>query len=351
MPCDGVFKHDTMNITPRIHISQRLLPAFIALFTVLIVGTVGFMTLEQMDWLNAFYMTVITISTVGFGEVKTLSPEGRLFTIGLIVSAALITFYAASVITNWIASGEWREQLKRERERRMLEQLKNHTIVCGYGRVGRHVVHTLLAEKMPFVVIDPSAEAVAHLRELGHVALQGNAADESILKQAGIERARALVVAVNSDAENVFIVLTARGVRSDLQIIARANYETSESKLVRAGANQVISPYRIAGRRMVTTLVRPAVADFLDEVAHVGNEELLIEQVLIAPNSSLVGQTLAQAQLTERIGVTLLACKMPNAKTRSTPNADMLLQANMQMLALGSPEQLQKLLKMAGECT
>lgn len=339
------------NSTTRPRISQRLSPALIALVAVLIIGTVGFVALEGMDWLNALYMTVITISTVGFGEVKTLSPEGRLFTIALIISAALITFYAASVITNWVASGEWRAELQRERERRMLEQLTDHTIVCGYGRVGRHVVHTLLAEKMPFVVIDPSAEATLHLRELGHIALQGNAADEHILKQAGIERARAIVVAVNSDAENVFIVLTARGIRSDLQIIARANYETSESKLVRAGADHVISPYRIAGRRMVTTLIRPAVADFLDEVAHVGNEELLIEQVLVAPNSVLVGKTLAQAQLTERIGVTLLACKMPNAKTRSTPNADLILQANMQILALGSPEQLQTLLKMASaEC-
>ena len=339
-----------MTSTTRPRISQRLLPALIALVAVLIVGTGGFALLEQMDWLDALYMTVITISTVGFGEIKTFLPEGRLFTIGLIISAALITFYAASVITNWIASGEWREQLKRERERRMLEQLKDHTIVCGYGRVGRHVVHTLLQEKMPFVVIDPSAEAIAHLSDLGHMALQGNAADESILKQAGIERAQAIVVAVNSDAENVFIVLTARGMRPDLKIIARANYETSESKLVRAGADHVISPYRIAGRRMVTTLIRPAVADFLDEVAHVGSEELLIEQVLIAPNSSLVGKTLAQAQLTERIGVTLLACKMPNATSRTTPNADMILQANMQILALGSPEQLQTLLKMAGEC-
>ncbi|MBI5031832.1 MAG: potassium channel protein [Chloroflexi bacterium] len=336
--------------TTRTRISKRLSPALIALVAVLIVGTVGFVALEQMDWLDALYMTVITISTVGFGEIKTLSHEGRLFTIGLIFAAALITFYAASVITNWIASGEWREQLERERERRMMKQLKNHTIVCGYGRVGRHVVHTLLEEKMPFVVIDPDANAIAHLRELGHMALHGNAADESILKQACIERARAIVVAVNSDAENVFIVLTARGICPDLQIIARANYETSESKLVRAGANHVISPYRIAGRRMVTTLIRPAVADFLDEVAHVGNEELLIEQVLIAPNSSLVGKTLAQAQLTERIGVTLLACKMPNAPTRTTPSADMVLQANMQMLALGSPEQLRTLLKMAGEC-
>ena len=336
-----------MTTHPRTSITYRFWLAFGALALVICIGTLGFALLEEMDVLSALYMTVITISTVGFGEIKTLSPAGRMFTMGLIASAATITFYTASMVTNLIVSGEWRERLERQREQRMLEQLKNHTIVCGYGRVGRHIVHTLLAEKMPFVVIDPDAQAIAHLRELGHMVIQGNAADETILKQAGIERARALVVAVNADAENVFIVLTARGICADLQIIARANYETSESKLLRAGANQVISPYRIAGRRMVTTLVRPAVAEFLDEVAHVGNEELLIEQVTIAPSSSLAGKTLAQAQLTERVGVTLLACKMPNAPTRITPNAEMILQANMQILALGSPEQLQALLKLA----
>ncbi|MBI5305117.1 MAG: potassium channel protein [Chloroflexi bacterium] len=336
-----------MSTHPRSSITHRFWLALVASVLVLVVGTTGFVVLEAMDPLSALYMTVITISTVGFGELHPLSPAGRVFTMGLIASAATITFYTASIITNLIVSGEWRERLEHQRERRMLEQLKNHTIVCGYGRVGRHVVHTLLAEKMPFVVIDPSAEIIAHVRELGHVALHGNAADETILKQAGIERARALVVAVNSDAENVFIVLTARGIRTDLEIIARANYEASESKLLRAGANHVISPYRIAGRRMVTTLVRPAVADFLDEVAHVGNEELLIEQVVIAPTSPLVGKTLAQAQLTERVGVTVLACKLPNARTRIAPNAEMILQANMQILALGSPEQLQELLRMA----
>ena len=336
-----------MTTHPRSSITQRFWLALIASVLVLVVGTTGFAVLEAMDPLSALYMTVITISTVGFGELHPLSPAGRIFTMGLIASAATITFYTASIITNLIVSGEWRERLEHQKERRMLDQLKNHTIVCGYGRVGRHVVHTLLAEKMPFVVIDPNAEIIAHMRELGHIALHGNAADETILKQAGIERARALIVAVNSDAENVFIVLTARGICADLQIIARANYETSEPKLLRAGANHVISPYRIAGRRMVTTLVRPAVADFLDEVAHVGNEELLIEQVTIAPTSPLVGKTLAQAQLTERVGVTVLACKMPDAKTRIAPNAEMVLQANMQILALGSLEQLQELLRMA----
>ena len=231
----------------------------------------------------------------------------------------------------------------------MLAQLRDHIIVCGYGRVGRHVVHTLLTEKLPFVVIDPLAETIEHVRGLGHMALQGNAADESVLQQAGIEHARAIVVAVNADAESVFIVLTARGMRPDVEIIARANYETSESKMLRAGANHVISPYRIAGRRMVTTLVRPSVASFLDEVAHVGNEELLIDQVVVLPTSSLVGKTLAQAQLTENVGVTLLACKMPNASARITPSAEMILQANMEMIALGSPQQLQALAKMAGE--
>ncbi len=331
----------------RVAISRRLGGVLVALAALLLLGTSGFIALEGMELLNALYMTVITISTVGFGEIKPLSPAGRGFTIGLIVAAAAITLYAASIVTELIISGEWRAQWQRRREQSMLEHLQNHVIVCGYGRVGRHVVHALQAEGIPFAVIDPSAEKIAHLHELGHVALQGNAADELLLRQAGIERARGLVAAVNADAENVFIVLTARGLKPDLQIIARANYEASEPKLLRAGANRVLSPYHITGRRMVTLLVRPEVADFLDEIAHVGNEELVLEQITLAPTSPLVGKTLAQARLNERLGVTVLACQTHDTRARTMPTADTLLQANMPILALGSREQLHALLKEA----
>ncbi len=326
---------------------RRFLWALTALAFLLVIGVAGYRWLEGMELDDALYMTVITLSTVGFGEIKPLSHAGRIFTIGLIVSGGLIAVYGLSTATEFFLSGEWRAHLERERRRKMLAQLRNHIIVCGYGRVGRHVVHELQAECLPFVVIEPDPATVAHLRELGHLVMQGNAADEATLKEAGIERARGLIAAVNADAENVFIVLTARGINPDLHIVARANYEASESKLLRAGANRVLSPYRMAGRRMVTMIARPDVADFLDEVAHVGSEELVLEQITISPDCPLVGQTLAQAQLKEKIGVTLLACRMPSSTARVTPNGNTKIEAQMQMLALGSREQTQVLLKLA----
>lgn len=326
---------------------RRFSFGLIGLFVVLIIGSAGYRWLEGMDFLDALYMTVITISTVGFGEIKPLSPGGRILTMALIISGALLAAYTLTVFGDLLASGEWRARWEHQKRMRMLAQLNNHIIVCGYGRVGKHVAHELTAEGLPFIVIDVNAEAIAHVGELGRLGLHGNAADETLLKQAGIERARGLVAAVNSDAENVFIVLTARSLCPDLLIIARANYEESESKLMRAGANHLIQPYRIAGRRMVTWLVRPAVADFLDDVTHAGGLELLLEQVHLAPTSALVGQTLAQAQLRERFGVTVLACRLPDGCVNTNLEPNTVLQAESDVIALGTREQLQAVIKLA----
>ena len=259
-------------------LSRFILP-ITGLIALIVIGTSGYQWLEGMTLTDALYMTIITLSTVGFEEVKELSTAGRLFTIGLIVTGAGLFAYLLSRVTRFLVSDEWRINWERERERKMLAKLTNHVIVCGFGRVGREVAHELQAEKLPFVVIDKDPDKIARIQDAGYLALQGNAANEIYLREAGIERARGLVAAVNSDAENVFIVLTARGLRPDLAIVARANYDDSEDKLLRAGATRVIFPYRISGRRMVTMMVRPHVADFLDEVTHAGEQELLVEQV------------------------------------------------------------------------
>jgi len=336
-------------VTPRVHVRalRRFLFAAIALAILLVVGTVGYRWLEGIGVLDSFYMTVITISTVGFGEVKPLSPEGRLFTVGLITCGGGLAAYTLSSFAEFLVSGEWRDEWEHKRRLRMLSELSHHIIVCGYGRVGRRVAHELKAEGLPFVVIDSNPEKVEHIRMSGYLSLHGNAADETGLKQAGIERARGLVAAANTDAENVFIVLTARGLQPDLLIVARANYEESEPKLLRAGANRVISPYSISGHRMVTVLVRPDVADFLDEVSHASGLELLLEQVRLAPSSSLVGKTLAQAEFGSRLGITVVACKLPGQQINSRPAADTVLQAHTQLIALGTREQLQALMKVA----
>ncbi len=326
---------------------RRFLFPTIALVVLLATGTTGYRCLEKMEMVDSFYMTVITISTVGFGEIKPLSPVGRLFTIGLIFSGGGLVAYTLTDVAAFLLSGEWRANWENRRRFRMLEQLSNHIIVCGYGRVGRHVAHELKDEGLSFVVIDPSPEKIEQIRETGYLALHGSASDETHLKAAGIDRARGLVAAANSDAENVFIVLTARSMRKDLLIVARANYEESEQKLLRAGLNRLILPYRIAGRRMVSMLVRPEVADFLDEIAHTSGLELLLEQIQITPTSPLAGQTLAQAQLPGKLGITVVACKLSNGELNMRIGPDTVLHANARIIALGTPEQLQALIKLA----
>jgi voltage-gated potassium channel len=336
-----------MSFLIRHPILPHLILPIVGMILLLGIGTSGYQWLEELPPIDAFYMTVITISTVGFGEVKPLSPAGRIFTVGLIAAGGGLTAYFLKTAAEFFLSGEWRTQLAHKRRQAMLTKLMGHIIVCGYGRVGREVAHELQAEKLPFVVIDKDPEKIARIEAAGHLALQGNAANELYLKAAGIMRARGLVAAVNSDAENVFIVLTARELRPDLTIVARANYEDSESKLLRAGANRVIFPYRISGRRMVTMLVRPHVADFLDEVTHAGEQELLVEQVWLAQSSPLVGQSLSQADLRNRFAITILACRSPDGQVNTHPGSEMILCADSYLVVLGTRDQIQALARLA----
>lgn len=326
----------------------RVMVAGAALSGLLVVAVIGFSVIEGLSLIDAVYMAVITLSTVGFGEVKPLSPVGRLFTIGLIIGGGGLAAYTLSTAAEYIASGEWRAQWQGRRQRQMQDQLHQHVIVCGYGRVGRYVARELEAEHLPFIVIDPDPAQFAKIKRDGYLALQGNAANEHDLDRAGIQRARGLIAAASSDAENVFIVLTARGVNPSLSIAARANFEESEAKLLRAGANRVLLPYRIGGRRLVTMLVRPDAADFLDEVVHAGGLELVLEQIGVGEGSPLAGLTLPEARDQSLLEVEVLACKSPDSPLRLRPPADTRIEVNSQLIALGTHEQLWALMQQAG---
>ncbi|GDY20411.1 potassium channel protein [Verrucomicrobiota bacterium] len=328
---------------------QQLLPILVALVVMPAVGTLGYRLIEGWSFLDSLYMTIITLSTTGYGEVHPLSAAGRVFTMGLIVMGMLVLAYALSQAAEILFSGEWRVHWQNQRQTRMLKKLTGHVIVCGYGRVGRNVINDLLEEKLPFVVIDPNAEKIAAVQEAGYLCVQGDAAHESNLRAAGIERARGLVAAAKSDADNVFIVLTARSLRQDLSIVARADYEESEPKLRRAGANRVILPYHITGRRMVTMLLRPDVADFLDEVSHAGGLELVLDQVKIGARSVLAGKTIAAAREARQMDVTVLACKSASGQTNTRPGSDMVLEAESQLIVLGTIEEIQSLGRLARE--
>ena len=336
-----------MNGSPRQRLFERFAPIVAGLLVLPGIGVAGYCWIEGWPVLDALYMTVITLSTVGYMEVHPMSSGGRIFTMGLIVGGGVLAAYAITQLAQIFFSGEWRRYWVGQKRRRMLADLSNHFIVCGYGRVGRNVVAELGNEKLPFVVIDLHPEKVAGVQESGALAVQGDAALEGVLREAGIDRARGLVACAKTDADNVFIVLTARSLRPDLTIVARADVEESEAKLRRAGASRVILPYHITGRRMVTMLVRPDVADFLDEVSHTSGLELVLEQIQIAPSSPLVGQTLAAARTRHEFDVTVLACKHADGQWNTRPHGETVVAAGAQMIALGAMPQLQKLIGLA----
>ena len=326
---------------------NRLILAFILFLALVIFGTSGYYWLEEMSIVDSIYMTVITISTVGFGEVRELTAAGRMFTIALILGGGGIVAYTLSATAEFFMSGEWRSILESRRNSRMLSELSDHVIVCGFGRVGRRVSNELTHEDVPFIVVDIDPERVEHAWELGYVAVVGNAANENMLKEAGIEQARALFACVNSDAENVFIILTARNLRPNIQIIARANYEDSEPKIIRAGANRTIVPYDISGKRMVTMLMRPNVADFLDEVAHVGGMEFLLEQIHIHPESPLAGKSLSEMDIRNNMGITVLACRHTDGKFETHPGPGSTMEPDSILLVLGTRDQLHDMKRFA----
>jgi voltage-gated potassium channel len=336
-----------MTVSPRQRLYDRFAPIVIGLLVLPAIGVAGYCWIEGWSALDALYMTITTLATVGYGEVHPLSQGGRLFTIGLIVSGGVMAAYALTQLAQMVFSGEWRRYWEQKKRSRLMNNLTNHIIVCGYGRVGRNVVAELQTEGLPYVVIDLMPEKVARVQETGALALLGDAAHDSKLKEAGIEHARGLVAAAKSDAENVFIVLTARCLRPDLAIVARADFEESEPKLLRAGATRVILPYHITGRRMVTMLLRPDVADFLDEVTHASGLELLLEQIEIAPTSPLVDLTLLDARQRHDFEVTVLACKRPDGQWNTRPRGDTVVQAGSQLIVLGTLDQLQKLIELA----
>jgi voltage-gated potassium channel len=326
---------------------NKFVLAFATFVALIMVGASGYHWLEGMSIVDALYMTVITISTVGFGEVRALSPMGRIFTIALILGGGGLAAFSVTVTVDFIMSGEWRVFWETRRRFRMLSELTNHVIVCGFGRVGRHVADELAAENVPFIVIDTDEDRVVQAQKRGYLAITGNAANENLLQKVRIDQARAMVAAVDSDAENVFITLTARSLKSDLYIVARANYEASESKLISAGANRTMMPYHISGKRIVTTLIRPSVADFLDEVVQAGGLELFLEEVRVEPGSVLAGKTIFEAQVRNHLGVTILACRTNEGEFDTRIGPDTTLLPGGLLIVLGTREQLNEMIKLA----
>jgi voltage-gated potassium channel len=315
------------------------LPA-VLLLIVVAVGVAGYMLIEGWSFLDAFFMVIITITTVGYNEVHDLSEAGRLFTSALIVVGVGTMLFGFGVFAETLADNSFGVFRRQRQMEARLNALKDHFIVCGYGRIGTQVVIEFEEHHVPYVIIDRGDEPLERLHRERRLHLEGDAASEEVLKQAGIERAKGLVCAVDSDERAVYIVLAARALNPKLYAIARAGYPESIRRLELAGADRVISPYRMAGHLMAELAVRPALVDVLDTLHH-GEAEVGLEEVLVSPRTAAVGKTVAEAGLLDSSRAKLLALRRKNGALHVNPPADLRLEEGDLLIALGSEPQLQ----------
>ncbi|MGD0956216.1 MAG: potassium channel protein [Candidatus Acidiferrales bacterium] len=326
---------------------QRLLLALILLTTVVLGGTLGFHLIEDWSWFDGFYMTLTTMTTIGNGEIHPLSHAGRIFNSFMIVAAVLAGAFVIATFSQTLLEFEFGKALGRRRMERELAKLSGHYIICGAGRVGRTVARQLRLRGQPCVIVERDPVRARWAEEEKIPVVVGNASSEENLQKARIDAALGFVSAVSSDAENIYIVLTARGLRPDLKIIARASEEEATSKLLRAGASQVLSPYHFIGHRMAQLLLRPNVLDFVD--AAFGRERLDFEigEVKIAGKSGLVGKKLADSAIPRQAGVIVLALKNADGKMTFNPPPESVIQADDCLIVIGGDEQLKRLESLA----
>ena len=335
-----------MRRVPKLRL-RRFVLALAVPFLLLACGTLGYRLIEGWPLADALYMTVITVTTVGYREVHDLSASGRFFTMALALGGVFTLLYAAMEIIRAVVSGEVRDTFGRQRMERSLAEFKDHRIVCGLGRLGRLVCQEFSAQALPFVVIDRQAELADSFRMPHGIAIQGDATSDEVLRRAGVERARALVTVAASDADNLFITMSARLLNERLYIVARAEDEGAETKLQRAGANRVVSPYVIGGQRVAQAVLRPSVVDFIELATRSEHLDLQIEEVAVAPDSRFAGQTVKDSGIRYDLGIIIVAIKKPNGTMVFNPASQVAIEARDVLITLGDRKSLDRLAAMA----
>ena len=316
--------------------------AFFALLVVCF-GVLGYRVTAGLGWLDSLYMTVITLSTVGFREVGFLDDNAKFFTIVLILGGAGVLAYSIKTTTEVLMDDATKHFFHQRATLKRLEKIKDHYIVCGLGRVGKAVCEELVAEKVPFVVLEQHDEEVRDAQERGWSVLQGDATDDRILELAVIERAKGLMSCVDSDANNVLLIMTARALSPSLIISARVSEERNIKNFKRAGANHIYSPFSLLGRRMTRALTQPRVTELLDLALEESNYDLNLGECPVSPDCSLVGQTLVECSFRKTYGAVILSIIRHDHSILHNPPADTKVMANDILLILGTPDQLEEL--------
>ena len=330
-----------MNSVRHLRISVGLLVAIIA------IGTLGYSFIEGWHAFDALYMTIITLSTVGFRAVHDLSSEGKLFTIFLIISGTGMIAYTLSSLLQFTLEGQLRKILGRKKLESRISKLKDHYIICGFGRIGHLICREFQSRPLPFVVVEKDPHLIEHLDRDGYMYVNGDATDDASLQAAGINVAKGLITAVSSDTDNVYITLTARGLNPKLYILARAGLEGSEKKLMRAGASKVISPYTIGANRMAQAILRPSVVDFIEIATASERLELQIEEIAISADSVLAGKTLIDSGIRQSMGIIIVGIKQVNGHMVFNPPPDKVIEANSVIIILGEQPSINQLEKLA----
>ncbi len=322
----------------------------LGLLILIVVGsTLSFMVIEGWSWIDAFYQTIITVSTVGFGEVHPLSYNGKLYTSFLIITSFGTFAYAISSITSYIVSGDYKRYFKDYKNMKEISQIKNHVIVCGYGRVGQKTIETLKAHKESFIILENDPEIIEQFREQGDIVyIQGNATEDEVLIKAGVENAKALITALPSDADNLFVVLSAKDLNHKLKVISRASKPTTKRKLKMAGADNVIMPDSLGGSHMAQLVSTPDVIEFLDQISIQGENNITLEGISFRdlPEDC---QFKSLGDLKKDFAV----CNLVGFKTASgeyiiNPSDDVEILPNSKIFVLGNPDQIERLNKAFG---
>lgn len=325
--------------------SSKMAIALSLLIFIFSVGVLGYKIMSDYSWVDAFYMTVITITTVGYGTVTDLSPNEKLFTSLLILSSIIIGGYAISVITEYLLSKNNIGNFKLKKVQQKIDLLKDHVIVCGYGRNGHQAVQKLEAYKKEYVVIEMNEQIVSHEQEDGNLFIEGNAVEDEVLLLAGLKRASTLICALPSDADNLFVVLSARQLNPDLKIISRATEETSFQKLKLAGADNVILPDKIGGDHMANLVVTPDLVEFLDNLSVSGSADSInVEQIpfeKVCPNG--IEEAIHTLDVRRKTGCSIIGYKTPEGNYIVNPEPSLVVRKNSKLILIGRPEQIESL--------
>ena len=324
---------------------QKLLLSLFLIVLVISFGTLGYMFIEGWDLVDSLYMTIITLASVGYKEVHDLSFNGRIFTIVLIIGGVGTVAYALTSAARIIIEGELQDVFGRRRLEKKIKGLKDHYIICGYGRMGKIICKELREKNQKFVVIEKKTDLMADTEDI--LIIQGDATRDEVLKEVGIDNAKGLISVLPTDAENLFVVLSARGLNPHLLIVARAGEEGSEKKLLRAGADKVVSPYHIGGLRIAHTILKPAVVDFIEFATKSGNIDLQMEEITIQEASELSGLTLDECGIGRELGIIIVAIKKADGDLKFNPTFRSTIIAGDTLIALGEISKMKKLEDMA----